>query len=315
MPSAYCPSCGATYDSPRISPNGPFCRLCLARGEVVQLLPAARRRFRHARTPARGACRSRRVPARVRHAPAAVTVERRFIVVPRAGRWYRCTMPTAPKAFDAHAGEYDALRRRLIPVFDAFYGAAIEALSLTAQPVRRVLDVGAGTGLLSELVHRALPGVDLTLLDGSPAMLAAARARVGAGATYLEQDFADELPAGPWDAVVSALAIHHFEDAGKRALFAQIHERLAPGSVFVNAEHVAGPTPQLDAHYVAWHRARCAELGTTAAEWAAAEARMSFDHLATVEDQLRWLRDAGFGEVDCLFKHHCFAVIVALKGD
>jgi hypothetical protein len=51
MPSGYCPSCGATYDSPRISPNGPFCRYCLARGEVVQLLPATRQRFRRARTP------------------------------------------------------------------------------------------------------------------------------------------------------------------------------------------------------------------------------------------------------------------------
>jgi hypothetical protein len=51
MPSAYCPSCGATYDSPRISPNGPFCRYCLARGEVVQLMPATGRRFRRPRTP------------------------------------------------------------------------------------------------------------------------------------------------------------------------------------------------------------------------------------------------------------------------
>ena len=224
-------------------------------------------------------------------------------------------MPTAPRAFDAHAGDYDALRRRLIPVFDEFYEAAIGALSLAARPVRRVLDVGAGTGLLSELVHRALPAAELALLDGSPAMLAAARARLGHTATYLEQDFADELPAGPWDAVVSALAIHHVEDAGKRALFAQIHEHLVPGGVFVNAEHVAGPTARLDAHYAAWHRARCAALGTTAAEWAAAEKRMSFDHLATVEDQLAWLRDAGFGGADCLFKHHVFAVIVAVKGD
>ena len=222
-------------------------------------------------------------------------------------------MPTAPRAFDAHAADYDALRRRLIPVFDVFYEAAIGALSLASQSVRRVLDVGAGTGLLSELVHHALPDAELTLLDGSPAMLAAARARIGSAATYVEQDFADELPVGPWDAVVSALAIHHFEDAGKCALFGRIHERLAPGGVFVNAEHVAGPTPRLDAHYAAWHRARCAELGTTEAEWAAAEARMGFDHLATVEDQLAWLRDAGFDEVDCLFKHHVFAVIVALK--
>jgi len=38
-------------------------------------------------------------------------------------------MPTAPKAFDAHAGDYDALRRRLVAVFDALYEEAIEALS------------------------------------------------------------------------------------------------------------------------------------------------------------------------------------------
>jgi tRNA (cmo5U34)-methyltransferase len=222
-------------------------------------------------------------------------------------------MPTAPRVFDAHAADYDALRRRLVPVFDALYEAAVGALSLASGPVRRVLDVGAGTGLLSEFVHRALPDVELTLLDGSPAMLAAARARLGDAATYLEQDFADALPAGPWDAVVSALAIHHFADAGKRALFAQIHDRLAPGGVFVNAEHVAGPTPHLDAHYAAWHRARCVALGATPAEWAAAVRRMSFDRLATVDDQLAWLRDAGYAEVDCLFKHHGFAVILAAK--
>jgi len=222
-------------------------------------------------------------------------------------------MPTAPKAFDAHAGDYDALRRRLVPVFDALYEAAIGSLSLARQPVRRVLDVGAGTGLLSEFVHRALPDAQLTLLDGSPAMLAAARARIGDGATYLEQDFADELPRGPWGAVVSALAIHHLEDAGKRTLFAEIHDRLAPGGAFVNAEHVAGPTPCLDARYAGWHRTRSAQLGATPAEWAAAEQRMSFDHLATVDDQLAWLHAAGFAEVDCLFKHHGFAVIVAVK--
>ena len=49
MPSAYCPSCGAMYDSPMITPNGPFCRYCLARGDVVQLLATAGRRFRRSR--------------------------------------------------------------------------------------------------------------------------------------------------------------------------------------------------------------------------------------------------------------------------
>jgi tRNA (cmo5U34)-methyltransferase len=222
-------------------------------------------------------------------------------------------MATAPEAFDAHAADYDALRRRLVPSLDAFYDAAVEALSLATRPLRRVLDVGAGTGLLAERVAAALTAAELTLLDGSPAMLATARARLGARAVYVQQDFADELPAGPWDAVVSALAIHHVDDAGKRRLFAQIHERLAPGGVFVDAEQVAGPTPELDEHYRAWHKAHCAQLGTTPAEWAGAEQRMGYDRLATLEAQLGWLRDAGFAHADCLYKQYAFAVIVARR--
>jgi tRNA (cmo5U34)-methyltransferase len=222
-------------------------------------------------------------------------------------------MSTAPEAFDAHAADYDALRRRLVPSLDAFYDAAVAALALASRPLRRVLDLGAGTGLLAERVGAAVPGAELTLLDGSPAMLATARARLGVGVVHLLQDFADDLPAGPWDAVVSALAIHHVEDTPKRRLFAQVHERLAPGGVFVNAEQVAGPTPRLDELYAGWHRTRSAQLGTTAREWADAERRMSYDHLATLESQLQWLRDAGFEDVDCLFKQYAFAVIVGRR--
>lgn len=40
---------------------------------------------------------------------------------------------------------------------------------------------------------------------------------------------------------------------------------------------------------------------------------MSHDQLAGVEGRLAWLRDAGFGDVDCLFKRYRFAVIVAIR--
>jgi hypothetical protein len=37
--------------------------------------------------------------------------------------------PAAAQAFSAHATEYDALRRRLVPDYDGFYGAVPEALA------------------------------------------------------------------------------------------------------------------------------------------------------------------------------------------
>jgi tRNA (cmo5U34)-methyltransferase len=123
----------------------------------------------------------------------------------------------------------------------------------------------------------------------------------------------DPLPAGPWDSVVSALAIHHLDDPGKRGLFARVHAALAPGGVFVNAEQVAGPTPFFEVVYAAWHERRAFEVGATQAEWSASHARKALDRCASVEHQLAWLRDAGFADADCLFQDHCFAVLVARR--
>lgn len=220
----------------------------------------------------------------------------------------------ATRAFDRHAAEYDALRRRLIPPFDAFYGTAVAALDLLPGPPATVLDLGAGTGLLARKVAEAHPGARLTLLDGSAPMLERARAALGDRATYVVGDLDAPLPAGPWSAVVSALAIHHLDHGAKRALFARVHGALVPGGMFVNAEQVEAPTPALQRVYVEWHRTRALAAGAGEDDWATAVERMRHDRCATVEDQLAWLRDAGFPDVDCLFKDHRFAVLVAVRG-
>jgi tRNA (cmo5U34)-methyltransferase len=215
--------------------------------------------------------------------------------------------------FNAHATDYDRQRRCLIPPYDAFYGTAVESLSLSGGTPKQVLDLGAGTGLLSRHLRAAYPDAELTLLDAAPAMLDGARAVFGDSAGYVEADLTDALPAGPWCAIVSALAIHHLEDAAKRDLFARVHAVLKPRGVFVNADQVAGPTPLLDDYNAAWHRERALAAGATEADWAAAEERMEHDRCATVDDQLAWLREAGFADADVVFKDHCFAVIVARR--
>ena len=221
-------------------------------------------------------------------------------------------MTHATEVFDAQAAEYDAPRRRLIPPFGAFYGTAVDALGLAAAPPQRVLDLGAGTGLLSRFVRRAHPEAELTLTDGAAAMLEQAREALGDERTrYVVADLAGELPAGPWDAIVSGLAIHHLEHAEKRRLFARVRAALRPGGVFVNAEQVSGPTPFFTERYARWHEARARAAGSDDAEWAAAEGRMAYDRCAGVEEQLRWLREEGFPEADCLFKDHRFAVLAA----
>ena len=217
----------------------------------------------------------------------------------------------ARAAFEAHAEGYDAERRRLLPCFDAFYAAAVEAVGLSGRPPGRVLDLGAGTGLLAGFVAEAFPAARLTLLDGAGAMLAQARERLGERASYVVGDLADPLPEGPWDAIVSALAIHHLDDPGKRDLFARVRAALAPGGLFVNAEQVRRRDPVARRRPRRAPRARRARPGRHRGRVGGAAERMGHDVSATVEDQLAWLRDAGFADAGCLWRDGRFAVLVA----
>ncbi len=226
-----------------------------------------------------------------------------------------CCVPDAIDFFGAHAATYDAARRALIPSYDRFYGAAVEALELAGAPPARVLDLGAGTGLLSGMVAAAHPEAELVLVDAAPAMLDLARERLAGrpGVTYVTGDLRDPLPAGPFDAVVSALAIHHVDDAAKRALVAAVHAALRPGGVFSWGEQVAGPTPDLERRYMERWIARCRAAGVTEAALQESLERQRVDLHVPVGPQLAWLQDAGFATVDLPFKDERFAVMVAVR--
>lgn len=219
---------------------------------------------------------------------------------------------TAAQTFDRHAQTYDAMRRRLIPRFDDFYATGLDLLAELPGPLR-ILDLGAGTGLFSGIVKTRFPDAQLHLSDASEGMLDRARERFAGvdGISFSVEDMAQQIPSGPWDAVISALAIHHLTHADKRALFARIRENLRPGGWFINAEQVAGPDDATEARHVRlWHD-QIRAAGVPEDEVAAAADRMRHDICAPVGDQLGWLREAGFRQVDCPFRHWRFAVLVA----
>ena len=221
-------------------------------------------------------------------------------------------MSNAIDAFSAHAPDYDAQRRAIVPCFDRFYGTAVELLGLRGGEVRKVLDLGAGTGLMSEAVLRRHPQAEVVLLDGSQAMLEKAAMRLPDTVRVLA-DLRETLPEGPFDAVVSSLAIHHLEHPDQRELYSRIPSLLRPGGVFVNAEHVEAPTPWLELiGRQAWREAAAA-AGASQQELDASDLRMEFNRCVTVAQQLSWLAEAGLEGCDCFFRELHFAVLAGWR--
>jgi tRNA (cmo5U34)-methyltransferase len=209
------------------------------------------------------------------------------------------------------ASTYDEERRRLIPCFDAFYDTAAEmvARACSDRESPRFLDLGAGTGLLSCAILARLPRARAVLLDASSRMLDQARSRLSRfDTTFLVQAMTDALPEGPFDAVVSSLAIHHLDDDAKRSLYARARDVLAPGGLFVNAEQVSGGTPRLDALFLSMHLDVARDLGSSLVEIARAVDRMRHDRCATTDEQVRWIKEIGFTDPTCFFQWYGFAV-------
>lgn len=213
-----------------------------------------------------------------------------------------------------NAKTYDSERRRLVPCFDEFYGTVAELIRRSCPRSPRILDLGAGTGIVSSVILQRIGTAELVLLDASAEMLQQAQKRLTDHKPNIVQcELTQNLPEGPFDAVVSALAIHHLLDSQKRELYRRILATLAPGGIFLNAEQVAGTSPRLQQLFESTHLDRARQLGSSEAEISRAVERMAIDKCASVAEQLGWLNEAGFQEVECFYRWFRFAVFGGWK--
>lgn len=218
--------------------------------------------------------------------------------------------------FDSIAKDYDRQRRQLIPCFDDYYGLALDTLPYPADAPIRTLDIGCGTGLFSALLLARYPQARLTLIDLSDQMLGMARQRFAENGNiryilgdYTRHDWQDDT----FDLVISALSIHHLPAQNKAALYKTVHTLLAPGGIFINADQALSPSPDIETMHSALWKQSVERSGLPPDQIAKAYERILCDDPSTMEEQLQWLRDAGFPHVDCIYKYCHFTVLYARK--
>ncbi|WP_328793770.1 class I SAM-dependent methyltransferase [Heliomicrobium undosum] len=216
--------------------------------------------------------------------------------------------------FDDTAGRYDSQRKQLIPCFDDFYGIAV-SIAETEKESPKILDIGAGTGLLASFFMDKYPNAQFTLIDISEKMLDVAKERFcdNPNVTYLVGDYAKYPFSEKFDLVISSLSIHHLTDPEKVALYRTIYELLNEKGIFVNADQVLGSTPYLDNMYVDDWKRKVEASGLSPEAIKAAYERLSLDIFAPLQAQLNWLRQAGFVDGDCVYKYFNFVVLFGRK--
>ena len=200
-----------------------------------------------------------------------------------------------------------------------------------------LVDLCCGEGLLSDELLRRFPGATVHGYDGSTAMLERAAARIaasgGQGGRFVPQLFdlrklSWRIFPWPVHAIVSSLAIHHLDSAGKLNLFHDLYAALAPGGVLVIADLIrpateAGTALAARVWDEAVRRRSIEETGNLVVLERFRAERWNFytdpapdpgDRPSTLFEQLTWLREVGFTGVDVFWMKAGHAIFGGVRG-
>ena len=224
---------------------------------------------------------------------------------------------TVEQAFDQSVKYYDNWMKIALPSYSEIFSSALEVIPFGVNEALEVLDLGAGTGLFSQHVFTKYPHAKFVLCDLAPKMLEVARERFQQHQDqfeYIVTDYRDFQIAGRYDLVISSLSIHHLTNDEKKNLFSDVYRSLNDTGVFVNIDQIKGPTADMqDFYWVNWLE-KVREKGAAEEQiQASIQRRTRYDKDALLIDQLTWLREAGFANVDCIYKNTFIGVFYASK--
>lgn len=188
-----------------------------------------------------------------------------------------------------------------------------------------ILDLGAGSGIVEEMIFGQIPKARVIGVDSSAAMIRLAHDRLrGYENRYriirhdLEELATLDLPEDEYGIVISVQALHHLSDDRKKRLFAFVRETLRENGLFLLLDRLAENTPALYSCYRSlWRRQeRVYRIRISAAretyEEHAEKLSAKQDHPASLKQHLVWLREAGF-DAACLHLHGNRALFAARK--
>ena len=117
-------------------------------------------------------------------------------------------------------------------------------------PGQRVLEVGCGSGMFTEMFARS--GADIVAVDISPDLIEIARSRELATdrVRFIVRPFEECLEEGPFDAVIGSSVLHHLD---LTTALDRIRELLAPGGRMSFAEpNLLNPQVFLERRFRRW---------------------------------------------------------------
>ena len=218
--------------------------------------------------------------------------------------------------FDLMADQYDELFITHMHDYDITHEMILTLLPFPPNSALRILELGTGTGNLTHKVLERFPHSTVVGYDVSAEMLARARAKLAAARARVQLhqgDISQVTFPGPFDAVISAIAVHHVPPPAKPILFHRLYTALRPGGVLVLGDAFQAATSTLGERYRQLTTGELDRQGVVEtpayAEYRSRNSQPSGGASTYLQKYLQWMQQAGFSNVDCVWKHFSRAVV------
>ncbi|MDE6149735.1 MAG: class I SAM-dependent methyltransferase [Ruminococcus sp.] len=217
--------------------------------------------------------------------------------------------------FNLIAKEYDINRKRFIPCFDDFYISTTNFLTANITTPERILDLGAGTGLLSAFWLQHFPKAEYVLVDIADEMLEVAKERFNGlnNISYQNLDYSKGFPDYDFDVIISALSVHHLDNENKAELFESIYNKLPQGGLFINYDQFCADSEQMSMWFNTYWEGQLKNSGLTDADIKLWYERRKLDRECSAEEEINMLKECNFSEVNLIYSNQKFSVIAAVK--
>ena len=152
-------------------------------------------------------------------------------------------------------------------------------------------------------------------MDIAEEMLNVARKRFAGLNTidYQICNYAENLPYGEFDCIISALSIHHLENEMKQNLFSRIYNKLPDDGIFVNYDQFSGGSPVMDEWFDSYWEKQLEKAELSSEDMLLWKERRKLDRECSVEEEIDMLKNVGFHEVKLVYCNQKFCVIIAKK--
>ncbi len=214
------------------------------------------------------------------------------------------------------ASVFDDMLNRSIPFYQENLNLQIDILKNFLKPNDKIVDLGSSTGTFLINLAKKTKNLNLIGIDSSSAMIKRAKQKAkafGVNIKFIEADFL-EYDFSNSKAIISNYTIQFIRPLKREKLIKKIYDSLTKNGIFLMSEKLISENKKLNKIMIDIYYDYKKKMGYS--EFEIAQKREALENVLipySMNENIEMLKNAGFSEVEVIFRWNNFATFIAFK--